>query len=95
MMTTEQRQALVTGATRFICIVGDPVSQVRSPELYNPSLVKAGANVVLIPLHLPSAAFETAMPALCRIANLAGRVFTVPFKERAVRFADEILPTGL
>ncbi len=93
-MMTEQRQPLVTGATRFIGIVGDPVSQVRSPEIYNPRLVKAGANVVLIPLHVPSATFEAAMPALCQIGNLAGLVFTVPFKERAVRFADEILPTG-
>jgi shikimate dehydrogenase len=91
---TEGRQALVTGATRFICIVGDPVAQVRSPELYNPRLVKAGVNVVLIPLHVPSAAFEAAMPSLRKIGNLAGLVFTVPFKERAVRFADEVLPTG-
>jgi shikimate dehydrogenase len=92
-MSTD-RQALVTGATRFIGIVGDPVIQVRSPELYNPRLVRAGANVVLIPLHVPAAAFESAMPALRQLGNLVGLIFTVPFKERAAAFADEILPTG-
>jgi shikimate dehydrogenase len=92
MMT--DRQALVTGATRLIGIVGDPVSQVRSPELYNPRLAKAGANAVLIPLHVPMATFESTMPVLRQLGNLAGLIITVPFKERAAAFADEILPTG-
>jgi shikimate dehydrogenase len=91
---TMDRQALVTGATRLIGIVGDPVSQVRSPELYNPRLAKAGADIVLIPLHVPMATFERTMPALMQLGNLAGLIFTVPFKERAAAFADEILPTG-
>jgi shikimate dehydrogenase len=87
-------QALITGATRLIGIVGDPVVQVRSPELYNPRLAKAGANAVLIPLHVPAATFERTMPALQQLGNLAGLIFTVPFKERAAAFSDEILPTG-
>jgi len=89
---SEERQALVRGATRFIAIVGDPISQVLSPEIYNPRLVKA--NALLLPLHVPSSTFETVMPSLRRIANLAGLVFTVPFKERAIPFADEVLPAG-
>jgi shikimate dehydrogenase len=92
---TDERQALVLGTTRFIAIVGDPVSHVRSPEFYNPRLVKAGADVVLIPLHVPSEAFEAVVPSLQQIGNLVGLVFTVPFKERVVRFADEVLPTAL
>jgi len=92
---TTQRQALVTGATRFIGLVGDPVSQVRSPDFYNPRLARVGANVVLIPLHVPADRFEATMPGLQQLGNLAGLLFTVPFKERAVAFADEILPVGL
>jgi shikimate dehydrogenase len=90
----EQRQALVSGTTRFIAILGDPVAQVFSPEVYNPRLAKAGADAVLIPLHVPSSAFETVMPALLRLGNLAGLIFTVPFKQRAIAFADRILPAG-
>lgn len=91
---SEQRQALVSGTTRFIAILGDPVSQVLSPQVFNPRLAKAGADALLIPLHVPSSAFETVMPALRRLGNLAGLIFTVPFKERAFAFADRVLPAG-
>ena len=91
---TEERQALINGATRLIGIIGDPVSQALSPSVYNPRLARMKNNVVLLPLHVPSAAFEEVMPSLRRIANLVGLVITVPFKERAIAFADDVLPAG-
>jgi shikimate dehydrogenase len=90
-----QRQALVTGETRFIGLVGDPVSHIRSPEFYNPRLVRLGVNVLLIPIHVPTELFEATIPGLQQVGNLAGLIFTAPFKERAARFADEILPSGV
>ena len=51
---TMQRQVLVTGETRFIGLIGDPVSHIRSPDFYNPRLVRFGANVLLIPIHIPA-----------------------------------------
>src|ERR1700722_5780763 len=89
-----QVQVQVTGETRFIGLAGDPVSHIRSPEFYNPRLVRAGANVLLIPLRVPANLFETAMPGLLQLGNLAGLIFTAPFKERVARFADEILPSA-
>jgi shikimate dehydrogenase len=91
---SEQCQALVSGTTRFIAILGDPVAQVLSPEVYNPMLAQAGADVLLIPLHVPASAFEAVMPGLLGVANLAGLIFTVPFKQRAMAFADRILPSA-
>ena len=93
---TAQRQPLVNGATRLIGIVGDPVAQVRSPEpATNSRLTELGANALLVPLHVPADRFETAMPALLQFGNLAGIVFTVPFKQRALAFANEIRPAGV
>jgi shikimate dehydrogenase len=91
---TIETQAQVTGATQLIGIVGDPVAQVRSPQIYNRRIAARGRNAVLVPLHLASSEFEDAMPALLRIQNLIGLIFTVPFKERAAAFADRILPVG-
>ena len=90
----EQRQALVSGTTRLLVIVGDPIAQVLSPEVLNPRLAKAGADALLIPLHVPTSDFETVMPALLRLGNLAGVIFTVPFKQRAIAFADQVLPAA-
>ncbi len=91
---SEQRQALVSGTTRLLAILGDPITQVLSPEVLNPRLAKAKADALLIPLHVPSPDFETVMPALLRLGNLAGLIFTVPFKQRAIAFADRVLPAG-
>src|SRR5690242_5320830 len=90
----EQRQALVSGTTRFIAILGDPVTQVLSHEVYYPRLAKAGADVLLIPLHVPASDFEAVMPGLLRVANQPGLIFTVPFKQRAMAFADRVLPSA-
>jgi shikimate 5-dehydrogenase len=37
---TMQRQMLVTGETRFVGLIGDPVFHIRSPEFYNPRLAR-------------------------------------------------------
>jgi shikimate dehydrogenase len=92
---TMQRQVLVTGETRFVGLIGDPVFHIRSPEFYNPRLARLGANVLLIPLHVPTDRFETTIPGLQQVGNFAGLIFTAPFKERAASFADEILPSGI
>ena len=82
---------MITGTTRLLAIIGDPIAQVRSPEVINPKL-PPGA--IFIPLHVPAARFEAAMPGIMALANLDGLVLTLPFKERAMAFADEILTTG-
>jgi shikimate dehydrogenase len=82
----------ISGGTRLVGIVGDPIAQVRSPEIFNPRLVKSGVDAVLVPLHVPAGWFDEAMRALMRVQNLAGLVVTIPFKERAVTLADGLGP---
>src|SRR5262249_48556997 len=55
-------------------------------------LQQRGLNAVLFPLHLASADFEAAMPSLMKIKNLEGLIFTIPFKQRAMAFAQEVGP---
>ena len=87
-------QATITGSTRLLAIVGDPIAQVRSPVIYNPRLLNAGQNAVLLPVHLPVADFEQGMAGLMRIANLAGLIITYPFKERALQFVATVGDVG-
>ena len=42
----------VDGATRLYGIIGDPVVQVRSPEVYSARFAAIGLNAVLVPLHV-------------------------------------------
>src|SRR4051794_5719282 len=81
---TIQEKATISGATRLIGILGDPVSQVKSPQTWNPRLAKGGHDAVLVPIHVRAADFDETIDAIMRIANLDGLVFTMPFKERVI-----------
>jgi shikimate dehydrogenase len=82
--------AAIDGATRIYAIVGDPIAHARSPLVYNPRIAEAGRNAVLIPWHVPAAAFDVAMRGLQQAANVDGIIFTFPFKQQALALADEV-----
>jgi shikimate dehydrogenase len=86
---------LISGATRVLVIVGDPIAQARSPLFYNPRIAKAGQNAVLVPWHAPEAQFATVMRGLMATANVDGIVVTYPFKQRALDYAHENRPMAV
>jgi shikimate dehydrogenase len=88
------RQPSINGSTQLLAIAGDPVSHVRSPEIYNARLADAAHNAVLVAVHLREAEFEAGMRGLMSIANLTGIVVTYPFKERAPRFVRRLGQVG-
>lgn len=83
-------QVLIGGATRLYCIVGNPITQVKSPQTFNPRFAKAGLDAVLVPLDVPPDKFEETMRGLMALANLDGIVVTVPYKARALALADRV-----
>ncbi len=80
----------INGASRLYVIIGDPIAQVRSPEVFSERFVAAGLNAVMIPVHVPTDRFDSIIPALFDIANLDGVLVTVPFKGRMLAFAGTI-----
>lgn len=80
----------VTGATRLIGFLGDPVIHARSPQNFNPRLAAAGHDAVLVPIHLRQVDFDAAIGGIMTIANLDGLVVTMPFKERLLTRLDEV-----
>jgi shikimate dehydrogenase len=77
----------LNGSTRLYGIVGDPIVQVRSPEMVTWELQRRGLDAVLLPIHVRDDEFDTVMPQLMRLANLDGLIFTIPFKARAAGLA--------
>lgn len=80
----------INGATRLYVIVGDPIVQVKSPELYCELFAAATMNAIMIPMHVLPERFDPTMTALMEIENLDGIIVTVPYKGRAVRFATRL-----
>jgi shikimate dehydrogenase len=87
-------QVEVDGSTRLYGIVGDPIAQVRSPQVFNPRLRAAGLNAVLVPMNVLPEGFEATMRGLMALGNLDGLIVTVPYKARALSLVDRVLPTG-
>jgi shikimate dehydrogenase len=84
----------ISGATRLYAIVGDPIAQVRSPEVFTARFAADGIDAVLIPVHVPAARFDAIAPALLAIGNLDGVLVTIPFKARIVSHAARLGPAA-
>jgi len=82
--------SLVSGRTRLFGIVGDPIEQVRSPEMFTAEFHRRGRDAVLVPIRVRPDDFDGCVLALLKLGNLDGLVFTIPYKARAMRFADAL-----
>jgi shikimate dehydrogenase len=84
----------IDGATRLYGIVGHPITQVKSPEMFSELFAKDGLDAVMLPMDVLPDRFDATMAALMGLANLDGLLVTVPYKPQAVRFTDRLGPTA-
>ncbi len=70
----------ITGTTRVFYILGDPVAQVRAPEVYNHLFQRHGIDAVLVPLKLPAAALAGFLEHGLKAENIGGFWATMPHK---------------
>jgi shikimate dehydrogenase len=80
----------VSGATRVFGIVGDPIVQVRSPEMFTAEFRRRGLDAILVPLHVLPDDFDACLDGLLRLRNLDGLIFTIPYKARALTLASDL-----
>ena len=64
-------------------ILGDPVAQVRSPDVFNRLFRERGVDAVMVPMRVPPADLERVLSGLAGVANVGGVVITVPHKQSA------------
>ncbi|HYD31103.1 MAG TPA: shikimate dehydrogenase [Azospirillaceae bacterium] len=82
----------ITGATRLVGIVADPIAHVRTPQSLNRLFAVRGIDAVMVPMHVPSAYLASWFAGLRRIGNLDGIVATVPHKEAIAALCDDLGP---
>jgi shikimate dehydrogenase len=81
----------ISGETRVVGVIGDPVEHSLSPIVQNAALRAAGLNWVYLPFHVRPDSLPSAIGAL-RALNLVGFNVTIPHKERVLRLIDEVDP---
>ena len=89
-MTPEDEVDYISGRTRLFGIVGHPIEQVRSPEMFTAEFRRRQRDAILVPMHVLPEDFDACLPSLMRLHNLDGLVFTIPFKARAFGFAHDV-----
>ncbi|MEV5342442.1 shikimate dehydrogenase [Streptomyces sp. NPDC052676] len=83
---------VISGTTRLFAVLGDPVRQVRAPEMLNPVFAELGLDAVLVPVHAPVAHLGEVVRGLQRAANVDGLLVTVPHKAAVCDHADVLSP---
>lgn len=81
---------LIDGETRVVVIIADPISQVKSPTLFNAYFHRHEINAVLIPAHVEPTKLAMALDGMRSLGNLAGVVITVPHKIPAAKLAARL-----
>ena len=84
----------VSGRTRLLALIADPIVQARSPAMANALLEERGQGgaFVLVPMQVPAGALADVVVALRRIGNLAGAIVSMPHKSVVVPLLDELTP---
>ena len=71
--------------TKLFGIIGDPIEQVRSPEVFNRLFKERAVDAFMAPMLVSPENFEAALTGLRGIDNVAGLIITVPHKAAAAR----------
>lgn len=85
---------VISGRTRLLALIADPVLQARSPGMGNALLETRGRDgaFVVVPMQVPEGALEAVVAAVRRIGNFAGAIVSMPHKSAIVPLLDELTP---
>ena len=73
----------LTGHTRIVGVIGDPVEHSRSPQMHNAAFAKAGLDYVYVPFHVRSDDLADAITGFKAI-NVVGINVTLPHKQAVI-----------
>jgi shikimate dehydrogenase len=83
---------IVDGATQILGIFGDPIRQVRAPELWSALFRLNAINAVCIPLHVKARDLASLFAGMRHVVNLVGLIATIPHKPAAAQLVDALTP---
>jgi shikimate dehydrogenase len=80
---------MLTGATRLVGILGNPVSHSLSPRMQNAAFAAAGLDWAYVPLAVGAEALPRAIAGLVAL-GFAGANVTIPHKTAVLGLCDEV-----
>jgi shikimate dehydrogenase len=83
---------MVKGSTKLYIIVGHPISQVKSPEIFNEWFAKKGIDAVMIPLDIAADGLASFVKLFRESENIHGVIVTIPYKASITTYIDRPSP---
>jgi shikimate dehydrogenase len=87
-MTDSPVPTPITGKTRIMFILGDPVAHIRGSALFNEHFRQSGLDAACSPLQVAPADLGTIVGAIRKLRNVVGFGVTLPHKIEVVRHLD-------
>jgi shikimate dehydrogenase len=78
----------VTGSTDVYLILGDPVAQVRAPEIFNLIFASMAIDAVLVPVRVAPQHLQAFVETVFLAPNIKGLVVAIPHKAPMVGLLD-------
>lgn len=83
----------ITGKTKLLGVIGDPVSHSLSPLIHNAALAKLSKDYVYVAFPIRPENLKTAIAGF-QTFGLVGFSITIPYKQTIIPFLTEITPTA-
>ncbi len=80
---------LISGKTKIVGIFGYPIEHTLSPLMHNAAFKKLNLDYVYLPFSVEPAELKKAVESL-RSLNIIGVNITIPYKEKVMKYLDEI-----
>lgn len=80
---------MLTGHTRVVGVIGDPIEHSRSPQMHNAAFAKAGLDYVYVPFHVRPDDLAQAIAGF-KALNVVGINVTLPHKQAVIPYLTSI-----
>jgi shikimate dehydrogenase len=82
---------IITARTRVLCIIGYPIEHTMSPIMHNAALRELKLNCIYLAFNIHPDNLNLAVGGF-RALNIMGINVTIPFKQKIMKYLDEIEP---
>jgi len=89
---TNRDLTAITGKTRVLGILADPIGHVKAPPGINAIAIRRGRDAVMVPFHIAPENLASFAGALRALKSFDGGIVTVPHKGAMAGICDEISP---
>ncbi len=84
----------ITGRTKILFILGDPVEHIRGSAMLNDFFAEQGVDAAVSPLHVKPGDLKDALALIRKLDNIAGFGVTIPHKIAVSHLLDDVGARG-